>query len=137
MLFRSPARHRARALAPSAPPRRRRINFEVRPRKGCAVIFFPGFMNGELDADVLHAGLPPVGVKYVSQVWLRQSFREDGQPSQQVRVAPLHDHATRARRPSATIPSQLAHTHAPSLPGAQSRPCCRRWRVRSRSCMAR
>ena len=30
----------------------RRINFEMRPRKGLACIFFPGFMNGELDADV-------------------------------------------------------------------------------------
>ena len=29
----------------------RRLNFEVRPKKGAAVIFFPGFMNGELDTD--------------------------------------------------------------------------------------
>jgi len=75
----------------------RRINVEVRPRKGCAVIFFPGFMNGELDSDVLHAGLPPEGVKWVSQVWIRQSFREDGQPSQpvttdeQIMMGPLHE----------------------------------------------
>ena len=27
----------------------RRLNFEVRPKKGAAVIFFPGFMNGELE----------------------------------------------------------------------------------------
>jgi len=75
----------------------RRINFEIKPRKGMAVVFFPGFMNGELDGDALHAALPPVGVKWVSQVWIRQSFREDGQPSSPVPVAeqtlegPLHE----------------------------------------------
>ena len=115
----------------------RRIDFEARPRKGCAVIFFPGYLNGELDPDVLHAALPPVGLKWVSQVrippirgpahsacarrdhrhcrgrglsaayangrtdrtpqvWIRQSFREDGQPSSPVPVTdqmlegPLH-----------------------------------------------
>eukprot|EP00966_Prymnesium_polylepis_P190146 4406166-Prymnesium_polylepis.1 len=32
--------------------------------------------------------MPAVDTKWVSQVWLRQSFREDGQPSQPVQ-APL------------------------------------------------
>ena len=74
----------------------RRVNFEVLPKKGRALIFFPGFMNGELDTDALHAGMPAVDVKWVSQVWLRQSFREDGQPSQPVPdtertlMGPLH-----------------------------------------------
>ena len=45
-------------------------------------------MNGELDTDALHAGMPAVDTKWVSQVWLRQSFREDGQPSQPVRLGP-------------------------------------------------
>lgn len=75
----------------------RRINFEVQPVKGMAVVFFPGFMNGELDQDALHAGMPPVGIKWVSQVWVRQSFREDGQPStpvplsEQTLEGPLHE----------------------------------------------
>mmetsp|Transcript_7296 Transcript_7296/g.16015 ORF Transcript_7296/g.16015 Transcript_7296/m.16015 type:complete len:340 (-) Transcript_7296:524-1543(-) len=75
----------------------KRLNFEVRPRKGNAVIFFPGFINGELDHDALHAGMPPVGTKWVSQVWIRQSFREDGQPSTPVPIedqtleGPLHE----------------------------------------------
>ena len=75
----------------------RRINFEVRPKKGAAVIFFPGFMNGELDTDALHAGMPAVDVKWVSQIWIRQSFREDGQPSSPVSLeeqtieGPLHE----------------------------------------------
>ena len=52
----------------------RRIDFEARPRKGCAVIFFPGYLNGELDPDALHCGLPPVGVKWVSQARTRTSI---------------------------------------------------------------
>jgi len=75
----------------------RRLNLEVQPKKGKALIFFPGFMNGELDMEALHAGLPPVGTKWVSQVWIRQSFREDGQTSVPVNMAeqtlmgPLHE----------------------------------------------
>ena len=59
----------------------RRLDLEVKPCKGKALVFFPGFMNGELDTDALHAGMPAVDTKWVSQVWIRQSFREDGQPS--------------------------------------------------------
>ena len=74
----------------------RRVNFEVKPQKGQALIFFPGFMNGELDTDALHAGMPAIETKWVSQVWIRQSFREDGQPSapvpdtERTLVGPLH-----------------------------------------------
>jgi len=74
----------------------RRVNFEVKPKKGTALIFFPGFMNGELDTDALHAGMPAVDTKWVSQVWIRQSYREDGQASMPVPdsertlVGPLH-----------------------------------------------
>ena len=74
----------------------RRVNFEVKPKKGRALIFFPGFMNGELDTDALHAGMPAIDTKWVSQVWIRQSFREDGQPSapvpdtQRTLIGPLH-----------------------------------------------
>ena len=54
-------------------------------------------MNGELDPDALHAGMPPTGVKWVSQVWIRQSQRADGQPSvpvpieEQTLIGPLHE----------------------------------------------
>ena len=54
-------------------------------------------MNGELDTDALHAGMPAVDTKWVSQVWIRKSFREDGQPSTAVPVeeqsltGPLHE----------------------------------------------
>jgi len=75
----------------------RRLNLEIKPKKGCALIFFPGFMNGELDTDALHAGMPAVETKWVSQVWIRQSFREDGQASapvnaeEQTMIGPLHE----------------------------------------------
>lgn len=75
----------------------RRLNLEVSPRKGRALIFFPGFLNGEVDTDALHAGMPAVDTKWVSQVWIRQSFRADGQPSipvplsEQTIVGPLHE----------------------------------------------
>jgi len=74
----------------------RRVNFEVKPKKGSALIFFPGFLNGELDTDALHAGSPAKDTKWVSQVWIRQDFREDGQPSapvpdsERTLVGPLH-----------------------------------------------
>jgi len=74
----------------------KRLDLEVKPVKGNALIFFPGFMNGELDTEVLHAGMPAVDTKWVSQVWIRQSFREDGQPSspvpieEQSLIGPLH-----------------------------------------------
>jgi prolyl 4-hydroxylase len=50
-----------------------RINFEAKPKKGRSLIFFPGFINGELDLDALHAGMPAVDTKWVAQVWIRQS----------------------------------------------------------------
>lgn len=78
----------------------RRVNFEMKPVKGKALIFFPGFMNGELDTDALHAGMPAVDCKWVSQVWIRQSFREDGQPS-----VPVSEAASKAR----TSPSPPTH----------------------------
>ena len=74
----------------------RRVNFEIRPKKGNALIFFPGFMNGQLDTEALHAGMPAIDTKWVSQVWIRQTFREDGQPSvpvpdsERTLVGPLH-----------------------------------------------
>jgi len=74
----------------------KRLDLSVRPDKGTALVFFPGFMNGELDTDALHSGMPAVDTKWVSQVWIRQAFREDGQPSspvpieEQSLVGPLH-----------------------------------------------
>jgi prolyl 4-hydroxylase len=46
----------------------KRLDIEVKPVKGSALVFFPGFMNGELDTEALHAGMPAVDTKWVSQV---------------------------------------------------------------------
>ena len=51
-----------------------RLGFDVLPRKGCAVLFFPGFADhGGLDARALHEARPAVDRKYVCQVWIRES----------------------------------------------------------------
>ena len=53
-------------------------------------------MNGELDTEALHAGMPAVDTKWVSQVWIRQRYREDGvastpvPESERTLVGPLH-----------------------------------------------
>ena len=59
------------------------LNLNIRPRKGTAVVFFPSTVDGLLDKMALHAALPAVDVKYVSQVWIRQSTY-NGQPSKRL-----------------------------------------------------
>ena len=60
----------------------RKINMDIQPRQGRAVIFFPAFLSGGVDTDTLHCAQKVIkSTKYVSQVWIRQSYREDGQPS--------------------------------------------------------
>lgn len=59
------------------------LNIEVQPRQGMALVFFPASVDGLLDKMALHAALPAVDVKYVSQVWIRQGNYE-GQPSKRL-----------------------------------------------------
>jgi prolyl 4-hydroxylase len=47
-------------------------NLEVAPRRGRAVVFFPGFVDGTLDPQLFHEARPAQDVKWVSQVWVRQ-----------------------------------------------------------------
>eukprot|EP00980_Cylindrotheca_fusiformis_P011752 scaffold2794_cov100-Cylindrotheca_fusiformis.AAC.10 len=49
------------------------LNLSVQPKQGTALVFFPATVDGLLDKAVLHAALPAVDTKYVSQVWIRQS----------------------------------------------------------------
>eukprot|EP00928_Gymnodinium_smaydae_P063458 TRINITY_DN47017_c0_g1_i1.p1 TRINITY_DN47017_c0_g1~~TRINITY_DN47017_c0_g1_i1.p1 ORF type:complete len:261 (-),score=20.49 TRINITY_DN47017_c0_g1_i1:214-996(-) len=45
----------------------------VRPKKGCALLFFPATPEGEVDTRALHAGSPVLqGEKWISQIWVRQ-----------------------------------------------------------------
>lgn len=63
------------------------MNLQVTPRKGSAVIFFPATVDGYLDKRALHAALPAIDTKYVSQVWIRQS-NYTGSPSKRL-VTPM------------------------------------------------
>lgn len=59
------------------------LNIEVKPRQGTALIFFPATVDGLLDKMTLHAALPAVDTKYVSQVWIRQG-EYNGNPSKRL-----------------------------------------------------
>jgi SAM-dependent methyltransferase len=58
-----------------------RLGLQIEPERGSALVFFPGFTNGELDTDALHCAMPAIETKWVTQVWIRQTQREDGQPT--------------------------------------------------------
>ncbi|KAL7508660.1 hypothetical protein ACHAXN_005737 [Cyclotella atomus] len=59
------------------------LNLQVQPRRGMALVFFPSTLDGLLDKMALHAALPAVDIKYVSQVWIRQT-NYDGRPSKRL-----------------------------------------------------
>jgi prolyl 4-hydroxylase len=59
------------------------LNLDVQPRRGMALVFFPATIDGMLDKMALHAALPAVDTKFVSQVWIRQSVYA-GQPSKRL-----------------------------------------------------
>eukprot|EP00562_Extubocellulus_spinifer_P027975 CAMPEP_0178638966 /NCGR_PEP_ID=MMETSP0698-20121128/15198_1 /TAXON_ID=265572 /ORGANISM="Extubocellulus spinifer, Strain CCMP396" /LENGTH=741 /DNA_ID=CAMNT_0020279241 /DNA_START=114 /DNA_END=2338 /DNA_ORIENTATION=+ len=59
------------------------LNLDVRPRRGMALVFFPATTDGLLDKNALHAALPAVDTKYVSQVWIRQG-NYDGLPTKRI-----------------------------------------------------
>ena len=47
-------------------------NFQLVPKLGTAIMFFPGKLNGELDRRLLHTAERADCEKWVSQVWIRQ-----------------------------------------------------------------
>lgn len=53
----------------------KRTNLDVHTRalQGKAVVFFPCFADGAMDARTLHAAEPAEDTKWVSQVWIRQT----------------------------------------------------------------
>mmetsp|Transcript_23489 Transcript_23489/g.26747 ORF Transcript_23489/g.26747 Transcript_23489/m.26747 type:complete len:390 (-) Transcript_23489:258-1427(-) len=59
------------------------LNLQVQPRQGMAIIFFPATVDGLLDKLALHAAMPAVDTKFVSQVWIRQGVYR-GQPSKRL-----------------------------------------------------
>ncbi|GKY91956.1 hypothetical protein MPSEU_000167200 [Mayamaea pseudoterrestris] len=70
------------------------LNIDVKPQEGMALVFFPASIDGVMDRMALHAAMPAIDTKYVSQIWIRQSTYQ-GQASKRLPVtmgAPLgHD----------------------------------------------
>ena len=56
---------------------------QFQPRRGSCLVFFPATLDGTLDPLALHAAMPAIDVKYVSQVWIRQSTYQ-GVPSKRL-----------------------------------------------------
>lgn len=59
------------------------LDIKVQPKMGMALVFFPSTVDGLLDEQALHAALPAVDVKFVSQIWIRQGNYE-GFPSKRL-----------------------------------------------------
>jgi len=55
----------------------------IHPVRGTALVFFPATVDGHLDPRALHAALPAVDTKFVSQIWIRQG-NYYGQPSKRL-----------------------------------------------------
>jgi prolyl 4-hydroxylase len=63
------------------------LGLDVRPTRGSALVFFPATIDGALDRRALHAALPAVDAKFVSQIWVRQG-PYSGLPSKRL-AAPM------------------------------------------------
>ena len=48
------------------------LGLNMQPKQGRALVFFPSTVDGHLDPRALHAALPAIDTKYVSQIWIRQ-----------------------------------------------------------------
>jgi prolyl 4-hydroxylase len=49
----------------------RKINKRIYPKKGKVLIFFPSFLNREIDDLTLHAAEDADSTKWISQIWVR------------------------------------------------------------------
>lgn len=88
------------------------LNLDVQPVRGMALVFFPATIDGMLDRMALHAALPAIDVKYVSQVWIRQGSY-NGQPSKRLPATmgtPFgQEHVVQARPPA---PGHVVYSQA-------------------------
>ena len=50
------------------------LNLRVQPKQGMAVVFFPAKMDGTIDSKALHTAENASDLKWVSQVWLRNTI---------------------------------------------------------------
>lgn len=49
------------------------LDVEVRPKRGRALVFFPGNSDGSIDTALVHEACKAVDTKWVTQVWVRYS----------------------------------------------------------------
>ena len=87
------------------------LNIEVQPRRGMCLVFFPSTLDGLLDKMALHAAMPAVDTKYISQVWIRQS-NYDGRPSKRLAapmVAGLQERRDREELEKQQMAAAVAH----------------------------
>jgi prolyl 4-hydroxylase len=91
------------------------IDLDVQPVRGMALVFFPATIDGMLDQMALHAAMPAVDPKYVSQVWIRQG-PYNGQPSKRLGMTlgvPFgQEHVVQARPPAPGASPYMPHNPA-------------------------
>ena len=58
-----------------------RLDIRAQPREGCALVFFPAKVDGEVDYQALHTAEDAEDRKWVSQIWIRQHHRTPHVPS--------------------------------------------------------
>jgi prolyl 4-hydroxylase len=51
------------------------LNIRFIPKKGTALIFFPAFLNREIDEKALHCAEKVIDEKWVAQLWIRDRFQ--------------------------------------------------------------
>jgi len=81
------------------------LHLQVQPKQGTALVFFPATVDGTLDPMALHAALPAIDTKYVSQIWIRQGVYT-GHPSKRL-AQPL----------GMPFGTQAMDVHLPGSPG--------------------
>tara|TARA_B100000963_G_C22627447_1_gene673117 strand:- start:910 stop:1551 length:642 start_codon:yes stop_codon:yes gene_type:complete len=53
------------------------INKRFSPKKGSAIIFFPSYLNREVDTKALHCAEEVINKKWVSQLWIRDEIQNN------------------------------------------------------------
>tara|TARA_B100000401_G_C52227424_1_gene448939 strand:- start:46 stop:312 length:267 start_codon:yes stop_codon:yes gene_type:complete len=51
------------------------INKRFAPKKGSAIIFFPSYLNRDIDTRAIHCAEEAINKKWVSQLWVRDEIQ--------------------------------------------------------------
>ena len=82
------------------------MDIRVKPVKGTALLFFPGFKNGMPDQRLLHTAEDAIEEKWVSQLWTVEGIKLKWPP--EGTVAPAKFRATKPATPSRGKEQRLA-----------------------------